>query len=64
MHTKSFYEKQVLDEIKLHDGYISSFWITEHQKRAHAADRLIQRKKIIHQDKKAKYPFNFFKING
>lgn len=44
--TKAGQETEVLAQVEKHGGF-SVFWVTENQKRAHAAERLQERGAII-----------------
>lgn len=44
--TREGYERQVLQQVMAHGGF-SIFWVTENQKRAHAAERLVKEGRIV-----------------
>lgn len=54
LRTREGREKEIIDRINEHGGF-SILWVTDNQKRAVAADRLIARNVIIRQ--KDAYPW-------
>jgi len=60
LRTREGREKEIIDRINEYGGF-SIFWVTDNQKRAHAADRLIERGVIIRQ--KDDYPWCSYAIS-
>jgi hypothetical protein len=56
------YEREVIKQVRDHGGF-SIFWVTENQKRAHAATRLVERG-VLAEDRKCSFPWHSYKIIG
>jgi hypothetical protein len=57
--TKEGQEEEVLAQVLKHGGF-SVFWVTENQKRAHAAERLQNRGVIVREG--GAYPWCAYKV--
>lgn len=60
--TKEGQEELVLRQVRNHGGF-SIFWVTENQKRACAASRLVERGVLV-ADKECSFPWHSYKVKG
>ena len=58
--TREGQEQLVINQVKAHGGF-SVFWVTENQKRAHAASRLSERGVLV-ETRKAVFPWHALKV--